>query len=654
MNASLKRVYDRSACLVAFVFLLAFLAPAHSAFSQNLKNVPYRDASLPVEKRVDDLLARMTLDEKIGQLHQMPRRALPKNDLSKPALDKLFGGISVGGMSVFDLTPEDLIRHVNAAQDYVKENTQLDIPLLIITETLHGLISPGTTIYPQTIAQGATWDPELIELMAAQIAREGRALGINQSLSPMVTMARDPRWGRVEECFSECPTLVSAMALAYVQGMQGRDYPAKRLADDKLLCMSKVLAAYEIPRAGINLAGSSLGERELRSIYLVPHERLVKEGHVASIMPSYHCIDGVPAHANRWILTDVIRGEWHFDGYIYADWGGVGRNHYFHKVAATWEEAARMAIMAGMDMEAPTGHCYVHLKKLVEDGRIPIEVINTSARRVLRAKFCAGLFDVPVNASPEDIKPNVQTPEHVATARKIAEESIVLLKNDNNLLPLDPAKIKKIALVGPNADQVQFGDYSAVKDNKYGVTVKEGLEAWRSKHPFQITYARGCHWVGSDRSGFDAAVAAARASDVAIVVVGDTSMCIGGGVAGGGDRAMNTLATVGEGYDRTSLTIPGVQEELVAAVQATGKPVVLVLINGRPFAIPRLKQTIPAIVEAFYPGQEGGHAIADVLFGKVNPSGRLPLGIPQSVGHVPCTYDYHPGDIGTYNKRGTP
>ena len=353
-----------------------------------------------------------------------------------------------------------------------------------------------------------------------------------------------------------------------------------------------------------------------------PHD--AKQGHVASIMPSYHCIDGMPAHANRWLLTDVIRGEWHFDGYLYADWGGVGMNHYFHKVAATWAEAAKLAIMAGMDMEAPTGFCYAHLKKLVKDGQVPIDVIDTSVRRVLRAKFRAGLFDTPGMASAKNIKQNVHLPEHVALARRIAEESIILLENFDNLLPLDPAKIKKIALVGPNADQVQFGDYSSVKDNAYGVTVKEGLEAWQAKHPFKITYARGCHWVGSDRSGFAEAIAAARASDVAIVVVGDTSMCIGGGVAGGGDRAaFNTLATVGEGYDRTSLTIPGLQEELVAAIHATGKPVVLVLVNGRPFAIPKLKQKIPAIVEAFYPGEEGGNAVADVLFGKVNPSGRL-------------------------------
>jgi len=313
------------------VLLSTFFGSGRSASAQDAESLPYQDASLPTERRIDDLLARMTLEEKIGQLHQETHGLLLRKGLDPPALAELFGGISVGGMSVFDLVPEDLIRHVEAAQDYAKGTTRLGIPLLIITETLHGLISPGTTVYPQTIAQGATWNPELIERMAAQIAQEGRALGVNQSLSPMVTLARDPRWGRVEECFGECPYLVSTMALAYVHGMQGRDYPAKPLDREKMLCMSKVMAAYEVPRAGINIAGSSLGERELRSVYLVPHERVVKEGHVASLMPSYHCIDGVPAHANRWLLTEVLRGEWKFDGYLYADWGGVRMNHGYTK-----------------------------------------------------------------------------------------------------------------------------------------------------------------------------------------------------------------------------------------------------------------------------------------------------------------------------------
>ncbi len=615
----------------------------------------YRDAKAPVDRRVEDLLGRMTLDEKLHQIHQVTHNQLDYNENHSPTnLDEFFGGHSRGGVSVFELPPAELVAFSHSCQEYVRRKTRLGIPLLIITETLHGLITPGATVYPQAIAQGSTWNVDLIEQMAVEIAAEGRALGVNQSLSPMVTLARDPRWGRVEECFSECPILTSAMALAYVRGMQGRDYPASRLADHKLLCMSKVLAAYEIPRAGINIAGSSLGERELRSVYMVPHEFLVKEGHVASLMPSYHCIDGVPCHANRWLLTDVLRGEWGFDGYLYADWGGVGMNCGFHRVAETLQEAAELAITSGVDMEAPDGAAYALLRKSVEQGRMSVDVIDTAVRRVLRTKFRAGLFDDPVGADLERAESLLRSADHKATARRVAEESLILLKNEKNLLPLDPTKLKKVALIGPNADQVQFGDYSAVAGNRWGITVRNGVEEWAEEYGFEVGYARGCHWIGGDKSGFAEAAKLAEESDVAVVVVGDTSMCIGGGVAGGeDDRGIGSLATVGEGYDRTSLTIPGVQEDLVEAIHATGTPVILVLVNGRPFAIPGFERDLPVIVQAFYPGEEGGHAIADMLFGKVNPSGKLPVSIPQSVGHVPCTYDYHPADTGIYRQRGT-
>jgi beta-glucosidase len=614
----------------------------------------YRNAAVPCEERVEDLLRRMTREEKLAQIHQDTHAQFFKPGIDEESLAGFFQGMSRGGISVFELSPEQLVEFANSCQDHVASHSRLGIPLLIITETLHGLLTPGATVYPQTIAQGSTWNLELIERMAAEIAAEGRALGVNQSLSPMVTLARDPRWGRIEECFSECPNLTAAMALAYVRGMQGRDYPDQPLPDDKMLCMSKVMAAYEIPRAGINIAGASVGERELRSVYLVPHEVLVRQGRVASLMPSYHCIDGVPCHASRWLLTEVPRGEWGFDGYVYADWGGVGMNFGFHQVAASLQEGAELAITAGLDMEAPSGAAFATLGDSLAQGRLDQAVVDTAVRRILRAKFRAGLFDDPPRADLEQAGRLLRSDAHKATARRIAEESIILLKNEDEMLPLDPKKLKKIALIGPNADQVQFGDYSAVAGNRWGVTTKNGVDRWAAEHGFEVGYARGCHWVGRDRSRFEEAVALAKASDIAVVVVGDTSMCIGGGVAGGEDeRAIGSLATVGEGYDRTALTIPGVQEDLVWAVCETGTPVVLVLVNGRPFAIPEMKEKIPAIVGAFYPGEEGGHAIADVLFGKVNPSGKLTVSIPQSVGHIPNTYDHHPADLGIYRQRGT-
>ena len=314
-----------------------------------------------------------------------------------------------------------------------------------------------------------------------------------------------------------------------------------------------------------------------------------------------------------------------------------------------------MAITAGMDLEAPTPAGYQHLPGLVREGRVPMEFIDRSVVRVLRTKFRAGLFDGAHTAvAVEELDKHLHTPEMVALARRVAEEAVILLKNDNALLPLNASALKRVAVIGPNADQVQFGDYSATKDNSAGVTILEAVREQGKESGFEVAYARGCDWVGSDTSGFSKAVKTAGESDVALVVVGDTSMNIGGGLPGGqADRSIGQLATVGEGYDRTDLTIPGPQEDLVKAIQATGTPVVLVLVNGRPFSIPWMNDHIPAIVEAFYPGEEGGHAIADILFGKVNPSGRLPVSVPQSVGHIPTVYDFEPADRGFYHKRGT-
>jgi beta-glucosidase len=612
---------------------------------------------VPIEERITDLLSRMTLEERVAQLHEQQKEfEIRDGSVTPESLENTFKGMSHGCISgPFGARAQEILVHNRDAQEYALTKTRLGIPFLTVLETLHGGLSLGTTIYPQTIAQGSTWNPALIREMASTIASEIRACGVVQSLSPMSTLARDPRWGRVEECFGECPYLVSRFVVAYIEGMQGVNLSEEALPHNRMLCMSKVLAGYEMPRAGINIAGASVGEREMRSLYLVPHEAAVREAHVASLMPSYNSVDGIPAHANRWLLTTVLRDEWGFDGYLYADWGGVTFLHELHQVAATPADAALMAITAGMDLEAPSPANYQHLPQLVREGRVLIEMIDRSVARVLRTKFRAGLFDGGHKAlAVEELDEHLHTPEMVALARRVAEESIILLKNDNGLLPLDPRDLERVAVIGPNADQVQFGDYSATKDNSAGVTVLEAVREQGKESGFEVTYARGCDWVGPDTSGFSKAVKTAGESDVALVVVGDTSMNIGGGMPGGQtDRSIGKLATVGEGYDRTDLTIPGLQEELVKAIHATGTPVVLVLVNGRPFSIPWMHGHIPAIVEAFYPGEEGGHAIADIIFGKVNPSGRLPLSVPQSVGHIPTVYDFEPADRGVYHKPGT-
>jgi len=642
---------------VALIVLISFFSYP-LAGSKALQTLPYRDAARPLEERVQDLLSRMTLEEKVAQLHEQPKDGLKIENgrVTEDSLEQVFGGLSYGTISGPFGAPAETIALINRdAQAYARSRTRLGIPFLTVNETLHGGLSIGTTIYPQTIAQGSTWNPDLIREMASAIAAEIRACGVVQALAPMLDLARDPRWGRVEECFGECPYLVSRFSVAYIQGMQGSDL-GDRLPPDKLLCMSKVMAGYCVPRSGLNIASASLGERELRSIFLVPHEAAVKEAHVAAVMPSYNSIDGMPAHANRWLLTDLLRGEWGFDGYTYSDWGGVQFNSSLHGVAEDYKDAAGMALRAGVDLEAPGPECYRYLPELVASGQIDVDMIDRAVIRILRAKFRAGLFDDRgEKPAVEDLTRRLHTPAMVSLARRVAEESVILLKNEGDLLPLDPVELRRVAVIGPNADQVQFGDYSATKDNSKGVTVLQALRQWSQDAGFQVEYSRGCDWVGSDRSGFDVAVELAKSSDLAVVVVGDTSMNIGGGLPGGeADRSIGRLATVGEGYDRTELTLPGVQGELVQAVHAAGKPTVVILVHGRPFAVGWIKAHIPAILDVYYPGEEGGHAIVDILFGRVNPSGRLPVSVPQTAGHIPTTYDYEPADRGYYHARGTP
>ncbi len=614
----------------------------------------YRNPNLPIEERINDLLVRMTVDEKVAQLVQVSARDLQfANGRATPeSLDKAFKGMSFGALDPgFGAAYRDYSRRIRASQEYARTRTRLGIPFLPFSETLHGVLAAGTTIFPQTIAEGATWNPDLSKEMASAIAREGSAIGLVQSLAPMLELARDPRWGRVEESFAECPYLVSRLAVAYIQGMQGDDARAG-LAADKLLCMSKVMAGYCVPQAGINISPASLGERELRSVYLMPHEAAVKEGHVWSVMPSYNAVDGVPAHANRWLLTQVLREEWGFRGYVYSDWGGVEFNHSLHHVVNSRKEAAALALKSGVDLEAPNDECYRYLSELLREGVISEGELNQAVARVLRVKFVAGLFDGRRSpASDEDLVRCIHTPEHISLSRRIAEESVILLKNEGNLLPLDAAGLKSIAVIGPNADQVQFGDYCWTKSNRDGVTVLSGLRELLHGQ-VEIRYAKGCDLVGLSTSGFAAAVDAASQSDVAIVVIGDTSMILSG--VGWEDPTLPASGTVGEGYDVTDPVPPGIQQELVKAVCATGKPTIVVMLQGRPYSVPWMKQHVSAVLAAFYPGEQQGHVIADILFGRVNPSGRLPVSVPQSAGHIPTVYDYLPAQRGYYHKPGTP
>ena len=624
------------------------------ASAQRVEEPTYRDARLPIDVRVTDLLQRMTLDEKIGQLFQKDVSALVMEDgrATRSSLQDVFGRQSCGTiMCLPGHTPDEIAVRLTAAQDHLLNHTRLGIPAIPIAECLHGVQARGATVFPQAIALGSTWNPELMQQVAAAIAEEASAIGIAQCLTPVLDLARDPRFGRVEECYGECPTLVSTMGVAFVIGAQGQDVWQNGLDPRKIMCTAKHFAGYSVPAGGLASGPASLGPRELRSLHLVPFEAAVRRAKICAVMPSYNEVDGLPAHANRWLIDTVLRGEWGFGGYVFSDYGGIYMLHDYHHVAADPPEAARLALRAGVDLDAPGATSYTHLKELIDHGQIDEHAIDRAARRVVRMKFLAGLFDGKRQCSPMIIRERVHTAAHVDLARKAAEESIVLLKNEGNILPLDVGGLRAIALVGPNADQVQFGDYSATKDNAYGVTVREGLRRALPGH-VRINYAQGCDLVGLSRAGFKQAVDAAKTSDVAVVVIGDTSEVTGEDAPG--DAAHNRLATVGESYDRASLRPPGVQEDLVHAIHATGTPVIVVMVQGRPFGVPWMKKSIPALISAFFPGEQGGTAIADVLLGRVNPSGRLPVSVPQSAGHIPTVYDHKPTGRGVYKQAGTP
>lgn len=603
----------------------------------------YKDAKASVDARVEDLLARMTLQEKIAQM----------NMNSMYAYKQLPDGVGVVESPFVSV--EEIARLSAETKRHARENTRLGIPPIQIGECLHGQLAMGATIFPQAIAQGSTWNPGLIERMASVIALEASTSGVDQALSPLFDLARDPRYGRTEECYGEDAWLVAAMGKAFVEGMQGKAGQSRRgIAPGKLMCTAKHFAGYSVPAGGLNLAPASLGERELRSLHLYPFEVAVKEANVYSVMPSYNEVDGIPAHSSHWLLSDVLRGEWQFPGYIFTDYGGLSHLYSFHRVAADAAQAARMGLEAGVDLEAARPDAYAHLEELVKQGVVNESQIDTAVRRILRAKFLAGLFEKPY-ADTAAVKRVVHAPEHVALAREVAEESVVLLKNDHHALPLDASQLHSVAVIGPNADQVQYGDYSYTRDNKSGVTVLSALRE-RLGAGVQVNYAKGCDITGHRRDGISAAVEAASKSDVAVVVLGETSVILSGlgwGVGLGDNEPKDPFVT-GEGYDVTDLSPMGVQRELLQAVCATGKPVVLVLVQGRPWSIDWEQEHVPAILEAWFPGEQGGSAIADILLGRVNPSGRLNVSFPRSVGHLPVVHDYKPSARGINREPGTP
>src|ERR1035441_3461569 len=614
----------------------------------------YRNPKLAPERRTKDLLARMTLEEKVAQMicvWQQKAETLVDADgqfdqaKARAAFKKGHGLGQVGRLSDAGqgLDARRMAEVANAIQRFFLEESRLGIPVIFHEECLHGHAAIGGTSFPQPIGLGATFDPDLIESLYAMTALEARARGAHQALTPVVDVARDPRWGRVEETFGEDPFLVSRMGIAAVRGFQG---DATFRDKTRLIATLKHFAAHGQPESGMNCAPANVSERVLRETFLYPFEQAIRHGGAISVMPSYNEIDGVPSHANRWLLGDVLRKEWGFKGFTVSDYYAIWELSYRpdthgHFLAKDKKEACALAVEAGVNIELPEPDCYLHLAELVRKGVLQESQLDELVAPMLLWKFRMGLFDDPY-VDPEHAAAVAGCDAHRALALQAARETVTLLKNEGGLLPLDAQAIKTIAVIGPNADRPMLGGYSGKP--AHCSTVLEGVRA-RVPKSVKVLYSEGCKitqpgsWnqdevlpsdPAEDRNLIAAAVRTARKADVIVLAIGGNEQT---------SREAWSLKHMG---DRTSLDLIGRQDELVRALLAVGKPVVVLLFNGRPLSIRDVAESVPAILECWYLGQETGTAIAEVLFGDINPSGKLPITIPRSVGHVPAFYNHKP------------
>ena len=514
-------------------------------------------------------------------------------------------------------------------QQYMADSTRLGIPVLTGAEGIQGILQNGSTLFPHAIAQGSTFNPSLIEKMTDAAGAEAEVMGIHQILSPVLDITRELRWGRVEESFGEDPYLIAQIGAAFVKGYQNH----------RLTCMPKHFVAHGTPTGGLNCAHVSGGERELRNFYLYPFAKVIEDADPLAVMSCYSSYDGVPVSSSHYYLTDILRGELGFRGYVYSDWGAVEWVKSFHHAVPTDEDAARVCLMAGVDLDIDSA--YQTLEKQVQDGIIDESYIDTAVRRVLYVKFALGLFDEP-DPPVRKVKEIVHSKEHIAIAKEVADESAILLKN-NGILPLDLTECKSIAVVGPQSNQTVFGDYSWTSaDTKEGVTLYQGL-CNVAGDDVAIRQADGCDWWSQNGDGIDEAVALVKESDVAIVAIGTRSTYLGRGAQ---------KSTAGEGFDLSSLELPGRQLDLLKAVKATGKPMVVVFISGKPLAMPWVKENADAILVQWYAGEQQGNSAADILVGNVNPSGRLNVSFPTSTGNTPCYYNYYKTDRDEFFRRG--
>lgn len=620
----------------------------------------YKDAKAPIALRVRDLLARMTLDEKNAQITAIWARkaeiidelafspakastAFPDGigHITRPSDKRGVPGITgaAGGTAARWRTPAETIAFVNAVQRWALEETRLGIPVLFHEESLHGYMATEATMFPQAIALAGSFDRDLVRDVSSVIAREVRVRGVPLVLSPVVDIARDPRWGRIEETFGEDPYLGGEMGLAAVEGLQGRG-KFERLAPDKVFATLKHMTGHGQPESGVNVGPAQVSERELRSAFFPPFRKIVERTSIGAVMPSYNEIDGVPSHGNRWLLGDVLRREWGFDGLVVSDYGAVRELDTIHHVAGDARDAARLALAAGVDSELPDGETYRTLPDQVKAGLVDISLVDAAVARMLTLKFRAGLFENPYGDATLTARITGNA-EARALALKAARKSICLLKNDGTL-PLGEPGAQTIALIGPNHAIARLGGYSSVP--KHAVSLLDAMKT-RTGDNTKLFTAQGVLITQSeDRSAnevilgdpvrnrqlIEEAVGVARQADIVILAIGDTEQTSREGFA------KNHLG------DRTTLDLLAQQNDLFDAVRATGKPVVVCAINGRPPSWPAVAAHANAILECWYPGQEGGTAMVEALFGDINPGAKLPVSVVRDAGQIPLFYNRKP------------
>ncbi len=628
------------------------------------KTPAYKNPGLAVEKRVADLLGRMTLEEKAAQMIAADKEVKDSIFISEVG-EIRFGNIKAafpnglgqvtrltetrGGQSQTNrsaskpLTPRENALLSNALQKYFIENSRLGIPVIFHEECLHGLVAAHTTSFPHPIAMAGTFSPDLVKEVYTMIAKETRLRGGHQALTPVVDIARDARWGRVEETYGEDPYLTTQMGIAAVKGFQGE---GPEIGREHIAATLKHFAAHGQPEGGANTAPANYSERVLREVHFRPFQDIIKHAGAKSVMTTYHEIDGVPVNANKWLVTDLLREEWGFTGFVVSDYFSIREMHNrygigAHRVAADGKHAAELALNAGVNIELPNPDCYLNVAELVQEGKISEKQIDKLVGELLKAKFDLGLFDNPY-INPDEAATFCGSQENRELAKIAAMQSIVLLENRNNAVPLDLNRLKKIAVIGPNAHKNNPGGYTGIPE--YYTTVFEGIKQ-KAEGKANVSFAEGCRitiggsWVedkivlpdpNEEKNKIAEAVQLAKKSDVVVLVLG------------GNEQTSREAWSFTHMGDRASLELVGAQNDLINELHKTGKPIIAFLINGAPLAIQNLIEKASAVFECWYPGQESGNAIADVLFGEYNPGAKLAISFPRSAGHIPAYYNYKP------------